>query len=268
MLRPMTRAFTVATWNVNSIRTRMPHVVRWLDEHRPDVLLVQETKVDNPQFPHDAFAARGLHVAIHGQKSYNGVAIVSRHPLADIRMGFNGEDLDGQTRIIAATVQAGGQPLRVISAYVPNGESPASPKFDFKQRFYARLTAHMQTELAAHARLALGGDFNISWDERDVDDPARRIKECMFTPAEQQWLRQVAEVGLHDALRLTDDAAGIFSWWDYRELGFAKNRGMRIDYVFVSAALKALVQGVEHHRDERKQTQPSDHIPVLVRLAL
>lgn len=267
MLRPMTRAFTVATWNVNSIRIRMPHIVRWWDEHKPDVLLLQETKVDNPQFPHDAFAARNLHVAVHGQKSYNGVAILCRHPLADIHMGFNGEDLDGQTRVIAATVQAHG-PLRVISAYVPNGETPTSVKFDFKHRFYAKLNGHLQTELAAHPRLVLGGDFNISWDERDVDDPARRVKECMFTPTEQQWLRQVAAVGLHDALRLTDQTAGIFSWWDYRELGFVKNRGMRIDYLFVSEALKAAVQGVEHHRDERKQPQPSDHIPVVLKLAL
>ncbi|MCP5405333.1 MAG: exodeoxyribonuclease III [Pseudomonadaceae bacterium] len=258
----------IASWNVNSLRTRMGHVLAWWDAHQPDVLLLQETKVADEMFPRAPFEERGLHVAIHGQKSYNGVAIVSRHPLGDVEQGFHGDVFADHARLIAATVAHPKGNLRVASAYVPNGESTQSPKFVFKEEFYAHLTAWAAREVAAFPQLVVGGDFNISADERDVDNPAKRSKECMFTSAERGWLQTFAGDHLHDALRLTTDEAGLFSWWDYRSYAFVNNRGMRIDYLFVSDALKAKVANVTHYRDERGKEQPSDHIPIEVELAL
>lgn len=258
----------IASWNVNSLRTRLNHVTRWWDAEQPDVLLLQETKVSDELFPQAPFAERGLHLAIHGQKSYNGVAIVSRWPLADSEIGFHGDVFEDHARLISATVQHPSGGVRVASAYVPNGESTTSPKFIFKEAFYQHLTRWAEHEGKAFPRLVVGGDFNISADERDVDNPAKRGKECMFTPPEREWLRTFAGPGLHDALRLTTDEAGLFSWWDYRSYAFVNNRGMRIDYLFVSDALKDKVAKVTHHREERGREQPSDHIPIMVELTL
>lgn len=253
----------IATWNVNSLRTRMPHVLRWWDEHQPDILLLQETKVEDSLFPRTPFEERGLHLAIHGQKSYNGVAIISRHPITEVVHGFNGDIFNDHARVITATT--GG--LRVMSVYVPQGESTDSPKFAFKQEFAARLTTKLRQQLVQFPRFVVGGDFNVAMDDRDVDDPVKRSGQCMFTEGERAWLAGLTTLGLHDALRLITAEGGTFSWWDYRELGFAKNRGMRIDYLFVSAALKGKITAVTHSRDERKAIQPSDHIPVMVELA-
>lgn len=254
----------IVTWNVNSLRMRLAHVGAFLDAHAPDVLLLQETKVEDAKFPRLEFESRGYHVAIHGQKSYNGVAIASKTPLTDVVNGFNGHVFNDHARLISATTNG----VRVASVYVPNGSQVGDPKFTFKTDFMRELTGWMVEQTGRHPRVAIGGDFNIAWDERDVDDVARRAGECMFTPPERDWLHGFAATGLVDALRCVNDAAGVFSWWDYRELAFVKNRGMRIDYVFVSAALKGQVREVIHHRDERKRAQPSDHIPVAADVAL
>ena len=257
----------IATWNVNSLRTRLNHVVRWLDEYRPDVLLLQETKVEDALFPHGPFSERGYTAATHGQKSYNGVAIVSRMPLADVAKGLPDRPEPDQCRLIAATVPGAAGPVRVVSAYVPNGSEVGSEKFDYKRVYYQRLQQYMKLEIGAHPRLVLGGDFNISADVRDVDDPAQREADVLFTPEERAWLSGLCEAtGLADAFRLVSDEARVFSWWDYRNLAFQKNQGMRIDYLFVSPALAGRVGAVEHVRAERKQPQPSDHIPVLLTL--
>ncbi|MFZ2586993.1 MAG: exodeoxyribonuclease III [Alphaproteobacteria bacterium] len=254
----------LATWNVNSLRTRLPHVLRWWDATQPDVLLLQETKVEDALFPRTALEERGLHLAIHGQKSYNGVAIVSKHPITDVVHGFNGQIFNDHARVITATT--GG--LRVMSVYVPQGESVDSPKFAFKQQFAQRLTAKLAGQLALHPKLVVGGDFNVAMTELDVDDPAKRAGHCMFTLDERAWLGSLINLGLHDALRLVDATGKVFSWWDYRDLAFVKNRGLRIDYLFVSAALKAKVSDVTHFKDERTQPQPSDHVPVMVEITV
>ncbi len=250
----------IATWNVNSLRIRMEHVLDWWDATQPDVLLLQETKVEDDKFPREPFAQRGLQLAIHGQKSYNGVAIVSRLPVTDVMHGFNGHIFNDHARVIAATV--GG--IRVASVYAPQGESTDSAKFAFKREFYQ----HIQQWVGGMAGqpLVAGGDFNIAADARDVDDPAKREGKCMFTPEERGWVEDLKKHNLHDAFRLVSDESGVFSWWDYRELAFQKNRGLRIDYLFVSDALKPRVAGVTHFREERKRTQPSDHVPVLLEL--
>lgn len=257
----------IATWNVNSLRIRLPHVTRWLDDYHPDVLLLQETKVEDAQFPHDAFSGRGYTAAIHGQKGYNGVAILSRHPLSGVVTGLPDLPEPAQCRLISATVGAPSGPLRVLSAYLPNGGELHSEKFLYKRAYYARLQRHLKAEMAAHAGLVIGGDFNISADDRDVDDPVKRAADVLFTPEERQWLADFRkETGLADAFRLVSDEARVFSWWDYRDLAFQKNRGMRIDYLFVSPALAPKVAAVAHIRAERKQPQPSDHIPVMLTL--
>ncbi|RYG61846.1 MAG: exodeoxyribonuclease III, partial [Alphaproteobacteria bacterium] len=184
----MSTLLKVATWNVNSLRTRMALVLEWLDTHQPDVLCLQETKVEDTLFPLESFTQRGYHVAMHGQKSYNGVALISKHPLEDPSLGFGNETLPdifhAQTRLIAATVQG----VRIISAYVPNGESPTSEKFAFKEAFYNHLTSYVSAQLATHPRLVICGDFNIAAEARDIDRPEKSVKNVLFTPAEQQWL--------------------------------------------------------------------------------
>lgn len=257
----------IASWNVNSLRTRLPHVLRWWQEHQPDVLCLQETKVENGLFPLQPFTELGLHVARHGQKSYNGVAIISKLPLREVDLGFNGHNLEEQTRLIAATVQVAEKPVRILSAYVPNGESLTSAKFGFKQAFYAHLAAHIAAEVKQQPRLVLVGDFNVAADERDVANPTRAAKDVLFTPQERQWLRDLCQQGgLHDALRLIDQTANLYTWWDYRTYGRSQNNGMRIDYVFVSEVLKDGVREVVHHTAERGMVQPSDHVPVVARI--
>ncbi|HEX2859585.1 MAG TPA: exodeoxyribonuclease III [Alphaproteobacteria bacterium] len=254
----------IATWNVNSLRTRLSHVTRWLGTHKADVLCLQETKVEDSLFPLEALAEHGYFAAYHGQKSYNGVAIIARQKPTNVVFGFNGNIHNEQSRVIAATVGD----TRIISAYVPQGESLDSPKFAFKQEFYVRLTEYAAEQAKLHPKLVVVGDFNISFDDRDVDDPKRRGKQVMFTPPEREWLGAFAQkANLSDAFRLVSDESGIFSWWDYRMWAAAPYKvGMRIDYVFVSEALKAKVKAVVHSKEERAELQPSDHIPVMAEL--
>ena len=259
----MAQVIKVASWNVNSIRTRLAHVTAWLQAHQPDALCLQETKVEDTLFPHESFKQIGYTAVAHGQKSYNGVAILSRHPLTNVVRGFNGHNVEEQSRVITATMQG----IRLISAYVPNGESLKSPKFAFKQAFYRHLETYVGGQLAAHPNLVLTGDFNIAADERDVANPARAVKDVLFTPQEREWLQSLqTATGLKDAFRLVSQEANVYSWWDYRTYGRTPNNGMRIDYAFVSGALAPRVESVQHCAEERRKTQPSDHVPVLLTL--
>ena len=251
----------IATWNVNSLKVRQPHVARWWQAWQPDVLALQETKLDNSNFAQLdlGFAAYRAH---HGQKTYNGVALLSTHALTDVQTGFGGVDPFGQSRIVSAMVQG----VRVVSAYCVNGEGLTSEKFALKRAFYAELTAYVAKLLAAGVPLVLTGDFNIAADARDVDDPALRAKDVLFTPEERGWLQALLALGLDDAFRLVSDAGQVFSWWDYRAGAVARNRGMRIDYVMVSKDLAPRVQAVHHDKAERLLEQPSDHCPVVLDL--
>jgi exodeoxyribonuclease-3 len=261
----MSSVIEVASWNVNSVRTRMPRIQAWLNEAKPTILCLQETKVEDALFPTEAFTSLGYNVVFHGQKSYNGVAILSREPLTDTILGFGGNNLNEQSRVITATTCG----LRIINAYVPNGEALTSPKFAFKEEFYRHLTEYTATQLAAHPKLVLCGDFNIAADDRDVANPARAVKDVLFTPAEQAWLQTLREnIPLNDSFRLVSEEAGVFSWWDYRSYARNPNAGMRIDYLFTSPALKPHVTAVTHDLAERTQTQPSDHVPVTLKLTL
>ncbi len=265
----MSTVIKVATWNVNSLRTRLAHVTAWIEAHKPDLLCLQETKVEDALFPTEAFTNLGYNVVIHGQKSYNGVAIASRLPLEDVANGFGAEGLPeifgSQTRLIAATVAG----MRVVSAYVPNGESPTSEKFAFKREFYQHLDAYVQRGLVDHAKFIMCGDFNISADERDIENPEKAAKHVLFTPEERGWLADLMQKnGLSDSFREVNDEAGIYSWYDYRTYGRNPKNGARIDYLFTSPALTPHVKNVWHDQDERTKTQPSDHIPVMLELEL
>jgi exodeoxyribonuclease III len=260
----------IATWNVNSLRTRLPHVLAWLATHQPDVLCVQETKVEDGLFPTVALLEAGWHAAFVGQKSYNGVALLSRVPLVDVVVGFgHGYDGRGQQRLIKATLVTAAGPLRVVSVYVPNGDTVGSEKFGYKQEFYAALAVELRAERADYPWLVVGGDFNVAVDARDVVDDVKAAKQVLFTPAEREWLGQMAgTAGLHDGLRCVEQGGGIFSWWDYRTYGRSSTNGMRIDYVWVSDALRSGVKQVWHDAEERRKVQPSDHVPVVLELKL
>lgn len=248
----------LATWNVNSIRARHDRVLAWTAEHRPDVLCLQETKVEDAAFPVTEFAALGYAAVTHGQRTYNGVAILSRTPLADVERGFGDGVDDAQCRFVTA-VTAG---IRVMSAYVPNGETQTSPKFAYKLEWLRRLAAWLRVRLDPARPAALCGDFNVAPAPLDVHDPVAWRDSVLFAPAARAALDDVRETGLIDLVRRLNPDQPMYSWWDYRLLSFPKGRGLRIDHVFVTPALaeRAVAAGVD--REARKGKQPSDHAPV------
>ncbi len=253
----------IATWNVNSLKVRLPHVLDWLSANPVDVLCLQETKLEERAFPHAELEAAGYHAVHSGQKTYNGVAILSREPAQDVQSGIPGF-ADEQRRVIAATV--GG--LRVVCAYMPNGQAVGSDKYEYKLRWLAALTTWLRTELARCPRLALLGDFNIAPDDRDVHDPAAWRDQILCSEAERAAFRGLVELGLADAFRLFPQPEKTYSWWDYRQLGFRLNRGLRIDHVLLSAALAAECRACAIDKAPRKLERPSDHAPVVATLAV
>ena len=255
----------LATWNVNSLGVRLPQVLDWLAAHPVDVLALQELKLTDDKFPAEALAQGGYQAAWLGQKTYNGVALLSRQPLAEAVKNIPGF-ADEQSRVITATVGDGAQATRVVGAYFPNGQAPDSDKFAYKMRWLEALRAWLATELAAHPRLVLMGDFNITFDDADVWDPDGLRETIHCTSAERAQLQALIGLGLHDAHRLFPQPPKSFSWWDYRMLGFQKNRGLRIDHILLSDALKAQASACTIDRAPRKLKQPSDHAPVVVTL--
>ena len=263
--------FSVATWNVNSIRARLSRVTAWIDAHRPDVLCLQELKVEEKAFPFEAFRERGYHV--HGvfQRTYNGVCIASRVPLENPTAGLGDGAEDPQARVVSGTIAG----IRVMSCYFPNGESLRSEKFQYKLAWMKRLRRHLDaTYDATRDKLLVCGDFNVAPEERDVHDPAGWAGSTLFHQAARDALAHVADFGLVDTLRLHTPDPGLYSWWDYRMLSFPRNYGLRIDHVYVTKPLAELSRGVTIDREARKGglgspkadqgTQaPSDHAPVI-----
>jgi exodeoxyribonuclease III len=250
----------IATWNVNSIKVRIGHLLGWLNHVEPDVVCLQELKVETDNFPFDAVGELGYEAAVHGQPGYNGVAVLSRLPIEDVVEGFPGEE--GQSRVIEAVIEG----LHVFSVYAPNGQAVDSDKFKFKERFYKALRAHLDGLGGPDEPMALCGDFNIAPDDRDVWDAAKCAGEIGFHPDEHKWLKRFTDWGLHDSLRLVDDRPRLYSWWDYRGGGFAKDHGMRIDQIWVSDALKDSVRKAWIDLEPRGLDKPSDHTPVLCEL--
>ncbi len=251
----------LATWNVNSLSVRLPQVLDWLAAHPVDVLALQELKLTDDKFPAQAFAEAGYQAQWFGQKTYNGVALISRTPAADVVKNIPGF-ADEQSRVLCATIAG----VRVIGAYFPNGQAPGSDKFAYKMAWLTALREWVKTEMAAHPQLVLMGDYNITFDDADVWDPDGLRETIHCTTEERTHLQALIGLGLHDAHRLFEQPPKSFSWWDYRMLGFQKNRGLRIDHILITDALKARATACTIDRAPRKNTQPSDHAPVVLTL--
>lgn len=257
----------IATWNVNSLTARLQHVLDWTTANPVDVLCLQELKLTDDKFPLDALREGGYpHSAVFGQKTYNGVAILSRLPLGEPVKNIVGFE-DEQARVIAATVDGPGGALRVINGYFVNGQEPGSEKFAYKLRWLAGLQHYLEAEMAAHPRLVLVGDFNVAPEDRDSHDPDGLRDTIHHTREERAAFQALLGLGLTDAFRMFEQPPKSYSWWDYRMLGYQKNRGLRIDHILVSEALRAEVTSCHIDRVPRKWKQPSDHAPVVVEFA-
>lgn len=248
----------IATWNVNSLAVRLPQVLEWLAAHQPDVLAIQETKLTDDKFPHAEFEAQGYRAQWFGQRTYNGVALLSRGEMTDVVKNIPGHE-DPQTRVLAATVNG----VRVIGAYFPNGQSIDSDKFVYKMNWLTALRGWMKSELDAHAHLALLGDYNIAPEDRDVYDPVAWFGQVLCSPQERAHFQGLIDLGLHDAFRLFEQPPKSWTWWDYRNLAFRRNQGLRIDHILVSAGLKSRIASCAIDKLPRKNERPSDHAPVM-----
>ncbi|WHZ11137.1 MAG: Exodeoxyribonuclease III [Burkholderiaceae bacterium] len=253
----------LATWNINSLNVRLPQVLDWLGAHPVDLLALQELKLTDDKFPAAAFAEAGFQAQWFGQKTYNGVALISREPVADVVRNIPGF-VDDQARLLCGTIGD----LRVVGAYFPNGQAPGTDKFDYKMQWLRALRDWLREELAKHPRLVLMGDYNITFDDADVWDPEGMRGQIHCTDEERAQLQALIKLGLVDAFRLFPQPEKSYTWWDYRMLGYQKNRGMRIDHILVSDALRPQVKSCAVDRAPRKNKQPSDHAPVVAELQL
>ena len=245
----------LATWNVNSLKVRLPQLIDWLAQQAADVVCLQETKLEDAKFPRTELEAAGYAAAFAGQKTYNGVAIVTRAPLHDLSHGFPQE----QKRMLAATVNG----VRVVCVYCPNGQAVGSDKYEYKLQWFAQLRAWLKEELARHPQLAVLGDFNVAPEDRDVHDPKAWEGQVHVSEPERAAFHRLLELGLADAFRLFPQPDKSFSWWDYRMMGFRRNHGLRIDHILLSEPLAASCVSSSIDRDMRKLERPSDHAPVI-----
>jgi exodeoxyribonuclease-3 len=260
----------IATWNVNSIRTRQQQVAEWLDNNPVDVLCLQETKVIDRDFPQQPFQELGYHLYIYGQKAYNGVAIFSRQPLQDVSMGFApilnndlASNFEPQKRVISGVLNK----IRIVNLYVPNGASIGSDKYEYKLSWLKLLREYLQKlQTQASSELCVCGDFNVALENRDIYNPEGKENHIMSSEAERQALQKVLDIGLRDAFRKFTRGGGYFTWWDYRAAGFAKNRGWRIDHVYLTSKLYQQATDCYIDITPRKLVKPSDHAPVIVEL--
>jgi exodeoxyribonuclease-3 len=251
-----------ATWNINSIRPRMEHLADWLRHRQPDVVMLQETKVLNDAFPREMIEDAGYNLAIHGQKTFNGVAILSRGPLEDITTSLPGEPEDEQARYIEAVTTLNGQVYRVSSVYVPNGQEVGSDKFAYKLRFLGRLCAHAEKVLPLGEPWIMGGDYNVAPEPIDVYDPKVLDGTVCFHPSERAGFRTLLYAGMRNAVRCIHEEEGIYSWWDYRERAWDRNHGLNIDHLLLSPAAADRLVDAGVDREERAKDKPSDHAPV------
>ena len=255
----------ITTWNVNSLAVRLPQVIDWLAANPVDVLCLQELKLTDDKFPVQALQDIGYHSAFMGQKTYNGVALLSRLPARDVLKNIEGF-ADEQSRVITATFHSPLGDVRVVNGYFVNGQTPGSDKFAYKMKWLHALRAQVQDQLAAHPRVLLLGDFNITADDRDTYDAEGLRETIHHTTEERLHFQALINSGLMDAFRLFDQPEKSYSWWDYREFAFRRNRGLRIDHILVSDVLKPHVVSCTIDRLPRKNERPSDHVPVTVEL--
>jgi len=257
----------LATWNVNSLKVRLPQVVDWLRANPVDALCLQELKLADDQFPLQAFADLGYHAQWAGQKTYNGVAVISREPGIEPQRNLPGFD-DHQQRIIATTLPSPAGPLRVISAYCPNGQAVGSDKYAYKLEWYAALRTWLADELRRHPRLAILGDYNVAPADEDVHNPAKWEGQVLVSEPEREAFKGLISLGLSDAFRQFEQPPKSYTWWDYRQFSFRRNAGLRIDHVLLSQALSPCCTGCDIDKQMRANEQPSDHAPVIATLTL
>jgi exodeoxyribonuclease-3 len=255
----------LATWNINSLNIRLQHVLDWLAAHPVDVLCLQELKLADDKFPHDAFAQAGYHAVWAGQKTYNGVAILARQPGRDTVRNIPGLE-DPQQRALAWTIPARGGDIRVICVYCPNGQAVGSDKYEYKLRWYAALREWLKGELDLHPRLAVLGDYNVAPTDADVHNPEKWLGQVHVSEPERDAFFSLVELGLADAFRLFEQPPKSFSWWDYRQLAFRRNAGLRIDHILLSNTLASACTACEIDKAPRNDGQPSDHVPVIATL--
>jgi exodeoxyribonuclease III len=267
----------IATWNVNSIRSRLTHAIDWLESSGVDVLCVQETKVVDADFPRSPFEAAGYHLYIFGQKSYNGVALISRHPLEQVVCGFSPvfeaagslseiiSQFDEQKRVIAAVIAPG---IRIVNLYVPNGSAIGSEKYDYKMRWFDVLRQYLQLLQKEGQPILICGDFNIALEDRDIYDSKGKSTHIMSSPLERETLQSVIDMGFADAFRKFTEETGHYSWWDYRTAAFRRDMGWRIDHHYLTPDLYEKAIACTIDKTPRSLPQPSDHTPVVVELAV
>jgi len=248
----------IASWNVNSLRARLMHALDWLKAIPVDVIGMQELKLQDEQFPHAEFEALGYKAAVNGQKTYNGVGILSRHPLEDVARDMPAFP-DDHKRVIAATVQG----VRVINVYVPNGQAVGSEKYAYKLRWLGGLRDYLQAELARHGRVAVTGDFNVAPTDADLHDPAAWAGQVLCSEPERQGFGELLKAGLHDAFTLFPPPEQRFTWWDYRMGAFRRKMGLRIDHILLSSELAKNCQSFQIDTAPRRLEKPSDHAPVI-----
>jgi len=249
----------IATWNVNSLRVRLETLIPWLTQDGPDVVCLQETKVTDDRFPIQVLADLGYQAVFTGQKTYNGVALLSRLPITDVTLTLPGAPMEDEKRFIAATIAG----MRVINVYVPNGQAVESPKFFYKLAWLQALQTFLATAHTPEDIMLVCGDFNIAPEARDVYDAAQAEGDILFHPDERAAFARLLAWGLHDTLRLHRQEGGLYSWWDYRALAFQRNLGFRIDHILVTPPLAARCTTVTLARELRKLPKPSDHIPII-----
>jgi exodeoxyribonuclease-3 len=253
----------IATWNVNSLKVRLPQVLDWLTVEEPDVLCLQETKLTDENFPAEAVRATGYRAVYAGQKTYNGVAILSKEPAGDVITDIPGLD-DPQRRILGATIDG----VRILNLYVVNGESVGSVKFDYKLHWLGKVAGHIREQLQAHRHFVALGDFNIAPEDRDVHDPVAWHERILCSTPERQALQQIIALGLSDVFRRFEQEEKSFSWWDYRAAAFRRNMGLRIDLILASEALANQCTACIIDREPRRLERPSDHAPVVAEFSL
>ena len=251
----------IATWNVNSLRVRLPHVLDWLSTAKPDLLGIQETKTPDENFPVDEIKEAGYNVIFSGQKTYNGVTVISKEKAEDIVTDIPGLD-DPQRRVLGATYGS----LRFLNLYIPNGSEVGSEKYTYKLDWLDKMIAYVEKQLKEHEQFIMVGDFNIAPEDIDVHDPEEWIGSVLVSDEERKRFQQLIQLGLHDSFRLFDQEEKLFSWWDYRAAGFRRNRGMRIDHILVSDALKDKCTASYIDKEPRKLERPSDHTPVVLEI--
>ena len=250
----------IATWNVNSVRARLDRLLAWLQKAQPDILCLQELKTQDDAFPYDAVREAGYHAAVYGQKTFNGVGILSRIEPQNVQQGMNDDAEDPQARFI--TAQVGG--IQVISAYIPNGQIVGSGHYTYKLDWFRRLRAYLEKNFTPQTPLVVCGDFNVARDELDVADPVAWEETVLYHPTSRDALEEFLSWGFVDVFRQQHPEGKLYSWWDYRMLAFPKNNGLRLDYIFATVSLAARCTSAEIDRQERKGAKPSDHAPVIV----